>query len=375
MTSILLGISAVSAVALAAAAAVRRLRARDVVRHRARVEDALKHLFELEYRGRRASFASLAGALKLDDRRLMQLLDRLQQQGLARAEGQEFQLTADGERVARQIVRAHRLLERYFADEARLPLPEIHAAAEHREHALTPEQVDALDAFLGYPRLDPHGDPIPATDGKMLPAGDAPVTAWPPDRFGRITHLEDEPPLAYAQILAEGLQIGQVVRIVESTPERIVLTDGENEFRLAPAVAANVFLSPAASPVESDIVPLADLSDRQQGVVVALAAGCQGFSRRRLMDLGFTPGARIEAVLDTFAGDPRAYRVRGTTVALRQEQARHILVRPASPRVSDDAGLPLSLELRRTAIGMTEAGQACLPGTDRAARRELEQAR
>ena len=45
---------------------------------------------------------------------------------------------------------------------------------------------------------------------------DTPVTAWPTDRFGRITHLEDEPPLAFAQILAEGLRIGQVVRILES---------------------------------------------------------------------------------------------------------------------------------------------------------------
>jgi DtxR family transcriptional regulator, Mn-dependent transcriptional regulator len=326
VTWIVLGVSAALAVVLAAAT-IRRLRARDVAGRRAHLEDALKHLFELEYRGRRASFASLGGALKIDDRRLMQLVERLQQQGLVRAEGQEFRLTADGERVARQIVRAHRLLERYFADEARLPLPAVHTAAEHREHTITREQVDALDAFLGYPRVDPHGDPIPASDGKMQPAADTPVTAWPAGRFGRITHLEDEPPLAYAQILAEGLQIGQVVRVVDSTPERIVLTDGENEYRLAPAVAANVFLAPAAKPVETDIVPLADLADRRLAVVTALADQCQGFSRRRLMDLGFTPGARLEPVLDTFAGDPRAYRVRGTTVALRRDQARHVLVR------------------------------------------------
>jgi Fe2+ transport system protein FeoA len=48
------------------------------------------------------------------------------------------------------------------------------------------------------------------------------------------------------------------------------------------------------------------------------------------MDLGFTPGARLEPALRTFAGDPRAYRVRGTIVALRQEQASQVLVRPLS---------------------------------------------
>src|SRR5262245_14562342 len=109
---------------------------REETRKRTRTEDALKHLFDQEYRGRHGSFASLSGALRLDDRRLMQLLGRMQQAGLVVARGQEFELTADGERVARQVVRAHRLLERYFADEARLPLLQIHAAAERQEHSL-----------------------------------------------------------------------------------------------------------------------------------------------------------------------------------------------------------------------------------------------
>jgi len=308
---------------------------REASRRRVRIEDALKHLFDQEYRGRRGSFASLGGALRLDDRRLMLLLARMQQQGLVVATGQEFQLTADGERVARQVVRAHRLLERYFADEARLPLGDVHAAAERQEHALTPDQVDALSASLGHPRQDPHGDPIPGRDGEISPAGDTPVTAWPLEQFGRITHLEDEPPLAFAQILAEGLRVGQVVRIIESNPERIVLTDGENEFRLAPAVAANVCLAPAPAPAATGLVTLAGLPEGETGEVVALDASCQGFSRRRLMDLGFTPGARLEPQLSTFAGDPRAYRVRGTLVALRRDQAQQVLVRPI-------AGVPAS---------------------------------
>lgn len=329
-------ITAVVVIALAVGAGlvVRDMRRRRIVRRRTQIEDALKHLFHQQYRGRLGSFTSLGGALRLSDRRLMQLLDRMQQQKLVTARGEEFELTAEGERVARQIVRAHRLLERYFADEARLPLRDIHAAAERGEHTLTTDQVDALSASLGHPRLDPHGDPIPGRDGSIAPAGDTPVTAWPADQFGRITHLEDEPPLAYAQILAEGLQIGQVVKILESTPERIALTDGEHEFRLAPAVAANVFLAPAPHPAATDLMTLADLASGEDAEVVSIDPRCQGFSRRRLMDLGFTPGARLAPALQTFAGDPRAYRVRGTLVALRQEQARQVLVRPA--RVSEE---------------------------------------
>jgi DtxR family Mn-dependent transcriptional regulator len=315
-------------VLLAAVPIVRDVRQRGATRRRTQIEDALKHLFDQQYRGRHGSFASLSGLLRVSDGRLMQLLAQMQHQGLVVARGQEFELTPEGERVARQIVRAHRLLERYFADEARLPLRHVHAAAERREHSLTSDQIDALSASLGHPRLDPHGDPIPNRDGQIAPPGDTPVTAWPADRFGRIAHLEDEPPLAYAQILAEGLRVGQVVRILESTPERVVLTDGDHEYRLAPAVAANVFLAPAAAPAASDVITLADLGHGDRADIVALDANCQGFSRRRLMDLGFTPGARLEPVLDTFAGDPRAYRVRGTLVALRSDQAAQVLVRP-----------------------------------------------
>ena len=312
----------------AAAVLVRRLTLGEAARTRARTEDALKHLFDLEYRGRRGSFASLGGSLRLGDRSLIRLLARLQEQGLVVAAGQEFRLTPEGERVARQVVRAHRLIERYFADEARLPLGAIHRVAEQREHTLTPGQVDALAASLGHPRLDPHGDPIPDRDGRISPPEDTPVTAWPADRIGRVTHLEDEPPLAYAQILAEGLRVGQVVRIVESSGERIVLSDGENEYRLAPAVAANVFVAPASHLSARGAISLADLPNGQVAEVLELDHACQGFSRRRLMDLGFTAGARLEPALDTFAGDPRAYRIRGTLVALRQDQARQILVRP-----------------------------------------------
>ena len=73
------------------------------------------------------------------------------------------------------------------------------------------------------------------------------------------------------------------------------------------------------------------MRDGEQGEVVALDPSCQGFSRRRLMDMGFTPGARLEPAIRTFSGDPRGYRVRGTLVALRNDQARQVLVKPAQP--------------------------------------------
>lgn len=296
---------------------------------RHRLEDGLKHLFDLEYRGRHGSLASLTGALRVTDDVALDLVHRMQTQGLLVTRGDELDLTPDGERLALQVIRAHRLLERYFADEARLPLPQVHAAAERGEHDLSPEAADRLSASLGHPVVDPHGDPIPTRDGFVPPAAGTPATAWPVNQLARVVHLEDEPPISYAQLVAEGIFVGQTLRIIDATPERFLLTDGDNEFRLAPAVAANIFLETAPqAATHPGAVRLADLPTGQDAHILGLDDTCQGYSRRRLMDLGFTPGATIRAALRTFAGDPRAYELRGTLVALRREQASQVLVQP-----------------------------------------------
>jgi DtxR family Mn-dependent transcriptional regulator len=335
MTPTILVVLLVAALGLAAVAR-RMARQRTAARARRHVEDALKHLFEQEYRGRRGTLSSLAGILRLPDAKVVELVGRMQSQRLVTAHGAEFRLTSEGEKMALQIVRAHRLLERYFADEARLPLKRIHAAAERREHSMSAQDVERLSAALGHPSVDPHGDPIPTREGEMPPAAGTPATAWEREMPGRVVHLEDEPEISFAQIVAEGLRVGQIVRVVESTPERIVLTDGENEFRLAPVVAANVFLAPApVSATAASVLRLSDLSSDQRGEIIGLDDACQGFSRRRLMDLGFTEGALIRPFLKTFAGDPRAYEVRGTLIALRNDQASQVLVRPLDAPSAD----------------------------------------
>jgi DtxR family transcriptional regulator, Mn-dependent transcriptional regulator len=317
-----------SVLALAVSLALFRLTStRRATRGRQRIEDALKHMFEEQYRGRQASLSSLGGVLRLAGPTVLALVTRMQSQGLVNTTGQTFSLTPEGERLALQIVRAHRLLERYFADEARLPLRDIHAAAERREHSLSAADVERLSAALGHPTLDPHGDPIPTREGAVAPPSGTPATSWPVGRIGRIVHLEDEPEISFAQIVAEGLRVGQTVRVIESTSERLALSDGEHEFRLAPAVAANVFLGPAPAWPER-VLRLSELQDDERAEVVGLDDACQGFSRRRLMDLGFTEGARIRPALRTFVSDPRAYEVRGTLIALRKDQASQVLVRP-----------------------------------------------
>jgi len=301
-------------------------------RRREEVEDALKHLIDREQQGRHASPESLAGATGFSSQKVFKIIARMQTQGLIEHRGMELHLTPEGERWAIHIVRAHRLLERYLADEARLPLEKVHAEAHRREHGMTPEEVDAMDAALGYPARDPHGDPIPSRDGVIAEVKSTPLTSWSADTLARIVHLEDEPELAFAQIMAEGLFLGQTIRILESTPERYLLSDGQAEYRLAPAVAANVHVAPLPESVTAlaDAIPLDELAHAQKAEIVALDEACQGFTRRRFLDLGLTPGAVIAPELKNSFRDPRGYRVRGTLIALRREQANQIWVKTLS---------------------------------------------
>jgi DtxR family transcriptional regulator, Mn-dependent transcriptional regulator len=296
---------------------------------RERTENALKHLLRQANDGHSSSFQSLKGELGLSDSVLLALAERLEDEGLIQSDGTHLKLTTKGEQLALHVVRAHRLWEVYLAEELGMPVDRVHAAAERHEHRLSPQQVDRLSARMGHPDVDPHGDPIPTADGVMPAAPGTVLSAWPLSTPARIVHLEDEPPLAYAQLTAEGLKLGQVVRVIERTPARLVLTDGENEYRLAPMLAANVHVVAAGDapvPVEG-LIPLSRLPAGASANIVALDPSFRGFARRRLLDLGFTPGARIRSELATFTGDPRAYRLRGTTIALRREQSDRVLVK------------------------------------------------
>lgn len=296
-------------------------------RDRHLAEDALKFIHAREWRGGRpATLEGLAGALGVRSARAVALARRLESRGLIRSASGGFRLTPEGEQLALGVIRAHRLWERYLVDEARMSLADVHAEAERREHDVDAAKLDELEIRLGHPTIDPHGDPIPTVRGEMARIESRPLTDWPTGLPALIVHLEDEPPAVFAQIAAEGLRPGQIVRVVEATPERLTLSDGRKTFALAPVLAANIFVGEAPAEVGVTSRRLTALRRGETALVGALDQGLQGFTRRRLLDLGLTPGARITAELPSMLGDPVAYRVRGTLIALRRDQAEHVLI-------------------------------------------------
>lgn len=304
-----------------------------ILSERALSEDALKHLFMCAQEKNKASVESLAGVLKVSRDQAMSILNNLEKLGLLEIMGNNFQLTPEGREYALRIIRAHRLWERYLAEETGYKAAEWHERADLREHLLTPEDVDNLSAQLGNPLHDPHGDPIPTASGEMVQAEGIPLTLLPVDEVGRIIHIEDEPPAVYAQLVAEGLEVGMDVRLIEFSPQRVRFWAGGDEHLVAPIVAANITVVPIKErEIEPKILgmPLSSLKLGEVGEVLYISPKIRGAERRRLMDLGVLPGTRISAEMRSPSGDPTAYRIRGALIALRKEQAKNIYVMKAA---------------------------------------------
>jgi DtxR family Mn-dependent transcriptional regulator len=316
----------------------RQWREASTVTGRVRREDALKHLYLCQTERREPTVEGLAGALHLTRDAAVDLLRDLQQDGLLEISGGRMKLTATGQTSAVHIIRAHRLWERYLADETGFQQEEWHDRAEAREHAISPQEADRLAAALGNPTHDPHGDPIPTSSGMVYEHGGKPLSAAAEDRPLRVVHVEDEPQIIYAQLVAAGIHPGMVIRIVESTPSRVRFLSQGNEHVLAPIVAGNVSVLEMAEDTqrvgEEASETLAQLSVGESAEVTGLSPVCVGAERRRFLDLGILPGTRIAAELRSPGGDPTAYLIRGALVALRREQASLINVRRSTAAAS-----------------------------------------
>jgi DtxR family Mn-dependent transcriptional regulator len=299
-------------------------------RERARDEDALKHILAWQHRSQLASLESLAGTLRMAPLAALRLATRLQSAGWIEIGASGIGLTASGERRALQVVRAHRLWERHLSDDANMPMARLHQAAERAEHSLSSAEVAKLDAHLGHPQHDPHGDPIPRADGQVAALDAVSLNEWPAGTPARIVHVEDEPHAVFRKILSAGLRPSLVVRILEKGPGRLLLQANGAQRRIDRAVAASIDVvgAPDEELLPPDATRLSDLAIGDVAEVLELGPQCLGFSRRRLLDLGLTPGATVQATLDNTFGDPRAFSIRGTTIALRREQAEQVWIRP-----------------------------------------------
>ncbi len=131
-------------------------------------ENYIKAIFHLQQADGNVTTNEVATELNTKPASVTDMLKKLKQKKILNYEKyQGFRLSADGKKIALNIVRKHRLWEFFLVEKLAFGWDEVHEMAEELEHLTSTKLIDKLDAFLGYPKFDPHGDPIPDVNGKM----------------------------------------------------------------------------------------------------------------------------------------------------------------------------------------------------------------
>jgi DtxR family Mn-dependent transcriptional regulator len=129
------------------------------------IQDYLKALYHLQHDSERVSVTALAREQGVAAASASGMVKKLAALGLVEhAPYRGVRLSPDGEKVAVEVIRHHRLLELYLAKTLGLHVDDVHAEADRLEHVLSEELEARIDSALGYPTHDPHGDPIPNAD-------------------------------------------------------------------------------------------------------------------------------------------------------------------------------------------------------------------
>jgi DtxR family Mn-dependent transcriptional regulator len=194
-------------------------------------EDYLKAVYHVTNRGKPVTTGLLATELGVSSPSVSAMVRRLEDAGLLqRADSRSFRLTDDGEREALRVVRRHRLLETFLARMLGVPWDEVHAEAELLEHALSERLEERIDAVLGRPTHDPHGDPIPPRHGPHEERWGAGLDSVPTGCRFRIDRVSDRDSAALRYLGELGVIPGVVVDVEEQEPfggPRWVRVEGE----------------------------------------------------------------------------------------------------------------------------------------------------
>jgi DtxR family transcriptional regulator, Mn-dependent transcriptional regulator len=128
----------------------------------AAIQDYVKEIYKLQSSGKRATTTAIAKAMGVAPSSATSMLKKLAVLGLAEhAPYRGVELSEQGQKIALEVIRHHRLLEQYLAETLGLPIDAVHAEADRLEHVISEELEARIDESLGYPTHDPHGDPIP----------------------------------------------------------------------------------------------------------------------------------------------------------------------------------------------------------------------
>jgi DtxR family Mn-dependent transcriptional regulator len=195
------------------------------------------------------AMGSLAGAVGVTPGTATTMIKTLADAGLVAYEPRGgVRLTKKGEKLALHVLRRHRLVEVFLVNVLGLDWSEVHTEAEDLEHAISENLLTKIDAYLGHPRFDPHGDPIPTAEGTVDDARHTSLADAKPGQKLRIARVVDQDSRFLKFVQSHGLKPGSRV-VIESRDELAdaitVRLKDEQLITLGTAAAAKILVAQA----------------------------------------------------------------------------------------------------------------------------------
>ncbi|HEU5376459.1 MAG TPA: metal-dependent transcriptional regulator [Ktedonobacteraceae bacterium] len=215
-----------------------------------RISDCLKLIHSMQERGQKVSTSAISEQLGVSDATATMMFKDFAAAGwVEHVPYRGVRLTPLGEGKAMEVIRHHRLLELYLAQELGYSWDKVHAEADRLEHVISEEFEDRLDKLLGYPTVDPHGDPIPSKDGTITLRQGRTLAQLAEGEMAHILRVSDQNPEKLCYLGQLGLYPGTQVQVVERAPfgGPLCIRVGEGaqqvEHMLGPELAADIVVS------------------------------------------------------------------------------------------------------------------------------------
>jgi DtxR family Mn-dependent transcriptional regulator len=209
------------------------------------IEDYLETIFHLESEGRSASTKEIAAHLKISSATVSENLGKLAEDGLiSYMPYKGIALTAKGKKVAADVVRRHRLSERFLTDKLGIKWEESHGEAHRLEHDISKLVGDRMYHALGRPKTCPHGNPIPETSGRIKEEPSRPLTQFNPNDRLRIVKITDEEPKVLCYLATLGLMPKTLLKVEQKAPFRgpVMVRVGSAVYALGRKIAESIWV-------------------------------------------------------------------------------------------------------------------------------------
>ncbi len=208
-------------------------------------EDYLKHIYYIQSRKQKVSNSVLADELKVTPASVSEMVTRLSRLGwIKNIPYRGFSLSSKGKKAAVTLLRKHRLLEVFLHQHLDYDWDEVHNEAEKLEHVCSDKFINNLDKYLGYPKMDPHGDPIPAKNGSLSQKKNIQLSDVEAGRSYSVCKVNDSSHEVLRYIKSIGMKLNSKIHLLEkmSFDDSMLILLKRKKYLITKKASENIFV-------------------------------------------------------------------------------------------------------------------------------------